>query len=133
MFYLQAVNLGIEEYDSTCQANMHEMTSQQKSQAFSSADDMVVTKKADGNPDFEWDDTIQGYLLSAYGFGFILGNLSGGTFCALFGGKKYMAVTMTLTAVLQLVSPVAATQSHWLLFCSRLLFGACVSADKTFY
>ena len=44
-----------------------------------------------------------------------------------------MTVTMTLTAVLQLVSPFAASQSHWLLFCSRLLFGACVSADKTFH
>ena len=37
---------------------------------------------------FDWDNTIIGHLLSAYGMGHILGNLTGGLFCSLIGGKK---------------------------------------------
>ena len=104
------------------------MGNKENSPDFLSAD-AVVTSTVVGKPDFDWDDTIQGHLLSAYAFGYILGNLSGGTLCSLFGGKKYMAAAMTLQGILQLLSPVAATQSHWFLWCLRFLFGAAVSLN----
>ena len=111
--------MDVDEYESTCRGNMSgEIGSEHKTQ-FS---DTKATQ-----PEFEWDDTIQGKLLAAYGFGYILANLSGGTLCALCGGKKYMTVTMALTGVLQLLSPVAAWQSHWVLWSMRFLFGVCVS------
>ena len=94
---------------------------------FSRSNAIAFTSKEHEIPDFEWNDTIQGNLLAAYGFGFILANLSAGTLCALCGGKKYMAITMAIIGVMQLISPVAALQSHWLLWSTRFLFGACVS------
>ena len=79
------------------------------------------------NPRFEWDSSIQGQLLSAYGIGYIFGNISGGTLCALFGGKRYMAIALGISALLQFLSPIAAKQSHWFLYGLRLVFGLCVS------
>ena len=113
------LGLEVDEYESTCGGNMSDEWGSQYKTQFSNAKAI--------QPDFEWDDIIQGKLLAAYGFGYILANLSGGTLCALCGGKKYMAVTMAIIGVMQLISPVAALHSHWLLWSTRFLFGACVS------
>ena len=77
----------------------------------------------------KWDESIQGRLLSVYALGYIVGNLSGGTICALMGAKNYMTMSMAVTGSLQMLSPVAAVQwnGHWFLCSLRFLFGACVS------
>ena len=116
----------VDEYESACGNISMRSGMKIEHTAKHSSTEAMVTSKANNKPDFEWDNIIQGQLLSAYAFGYIFGNLSGGTLCSLFGGQKYMAVSMTLTGVLQLISPIAATQSHWLLWCLRFLFGACV-------
>ena len=84
------------------------------------------------NREFEWDSSIQGQLLSAYGIGYIFGNISGGTLCALFGGKIYMTIALGISALLQFLSPIAAKQSHWFLYGLRLIFGSCVSNFRKF-
>lgn len=76
---------------------------------------------------FDWDNEIQGHLLSAYSIGYVFGNLMGGSICAFFGAKRYMAVSMVLAGLVQLASPLAALQGPWFLYTLRLLFGASVS------
>ena len=78
-------------------------------------------------PDFKWDVAIQSHLLSAYGMGYIFGNLTGGLFCSLLGGTNFMAIGMFLSGIFQLVSPASAETSPWLLYLLRFLVGACVS------
>ena len=87
------------------------------------ANDMILSQGSE----FEWDDSIQGYLLSAFAVGHIVGNISGGFFCSIFGGKLYMSVTMAFIGLFQLASPFAARLSPWFLYALRVLFGACVS------
>ena len=45
-----------------------------------------LTKHND--PKIDWDNEIQGHLLSAQSIGYILGNFVGGPLCGYFGGKK---------------------------------------------
>ena len=82
--------------------------------------------------DFDWGNEIQGHLLSAYPIGYISGNLMGGPICNHFGAKRYMGVSMILGGILQLASPLAASQGPWFLYALRLVFGASVSTKQDF-
>ena len=80
--------------------------------------------------DFDWDNEIQGQLLSAYPIGYIFGNIMGGPLCNYLGAKRYMGVSMILAGILQLASPLAACQGPWFLYALRLVFGARVSNTR---
>ena len=86
----------------------------------------------DSVTNFDWDNEIQGHLLSAYPIGYIFGNIMGGPLCNHFGAKRYMGVSMILAGILQLASPVAASQGPWFLYSLRLVFGASVSTTQDF-
>ena len=77
---------------------------------------------------FDWGNEIQGHLLSASSYGFVIGNVLGGPICGYFGGKKSMAVTLALTGMSQIASPLASATSYWLLFICQLVTGMCVSS-----
>ena len=79
---------------------------------------------------FDWGNEIQGHLLSASSYGFVIGNVLGGPICGYFGGKKSMAVTLALTGMSQIASPFASATSYWLLFICQLVSGMCV---RSFY
>ena len=114
-----------EEYKSVCSVN-ESAGSVIKTKDFSTVDLKGKFEESGRSLGLEWDESVQKRLLSVYSLGYIIGNVSGGTFCALMGAKNYMALTMAITGLLQLLSPVAAEQGHWLLYLLRFLFGACV-------
>lgn len=83
--------------------------------------------RSDHGKGFDWDNEVQGKLLSAYNIGFILGNIIGGPLCGYFGPKSVMAAGLFANGLSLLASPVASAQSHWLLFCLQIVQGTCVS------
>ena len=75
---------------------------------------------------FDWDNDVQGQLLSAFNIGFIFGNVVGGPLCGFFGPKRVMAAALFASGLSQLASPEASSQSHWLLFVLQIVQGVCV-------
>ena len=75
---------------------------------------------------FDWGNDIQGLLLSAYNYGFIIGNFIGGPLCGIFGPKRVMAAGLFANGLSQLASPLASAHSYWLLFCLQIIQGICV-------
>lgn len=55
-----------------------------------------------------WDKTTQGFILSAYFYGFVISQLPGGYIAGRFGGKRVVLVGMFLQGVTSLLIPVAA-------------------------
>ena len=78
-------------------------------------------------PKIDWDNKIQGHLLSAQSIGYILGNFVGGPLCGYFGGKKVMAAALVMNGLSQFASPFLSQMSHWSLFICQFVVGICVS------
>ena len=116
-----------EDFEFTCNNGNRSQTGSKLKGSEISDNTLPSSSIGTAEPTFDWESNIIGHLLSAYGMGHILGNLTGGLFCSLIGGKKYMAIALTLSGISQLASPIAAETSPWLLYSLRFLFGACVS------
>ena len=82
------------------------------------------------NDTFDWDNDVQGKLLSAYNIGYVIGNVMGGPLCGYFGPKQVMGAALFANGLSQLASPVASAESYWLLFCLQLVQGVCVRSLK---
>ncbi|KAB7495011.1 Sialin [Armadillidium nasatum] len=61
--------------------------------------------------EFDWDEHTQGLILGAFFYGFILTNIPGGILANYFGGKIVVGVSIFLTGILTLFSPLAARSS----------------------
>uniref|UniRef100_A0A1L8DEA4 Sialin n=2 Tax=Nyssomyia neivai TaxID=330878 RepID=A0A1L8DEA4_9DIPT len=72
---------------------------------------------------FNWDSTQQGLVLSSFFYGYILTQLIGGYLGAKFGGHYVFASGIGVTAVLTLVTPVAAKHSLGMLLAVRIIEG----------
>ncbi|XP_061111364.1 sialin isoform X1 [Conger conger] len=77
----------------------------------------------DGIPQYPWDSDTQGYLLGAFFFGYLLTQIPGGYLSGHLGGRVFLGVGVVSTAVLTLLTPLAAELGvHWL-FALRVLEG----------
>ncbi|XP_035678407.1 sialin-like [Branchiostoma floridae] len=72
---------------------------------------------------FSWDPITQGRILGAYSYGHVFSQVMGGFLEARFGGKKVLGLSMLLSSVLTLFTPVAAFSGEWWLFVVRVLVG----------
>ncbi|XP_066264868.1 sialin-like isoform X2 [Branchiostoma lanceolatum] len=72
---------------------------------------------------FSWDPITQGRILGAYAYGHIFSQVLGGFLEARFGGKKVLGLSILLSSVLTLFTPVAAFTGEWWLFFDRVLVG----------
>ncbi|XP_044751569.1 sialin-like isoform X2 [Coccinella septempunctata] len=73
--------------------------------------------------EFDWDSTVQGYVLSSFFYGYITTQLIGGWFAMRIGGKRLYGVGVAATAVLTLATPLAANMGVTSLILLRVLEG----------
>lgn len=74
-------------------------------------------------PEFTWNNTIQGYVLSSFFYGYITTQIIGGYFAAKFGGKIIFGTGIAVTAALTIVTPWLATANVYLLIAVRIIEG----------
>ncbi|XP_076068344.1 sialin-like [Oratosquilla oratoria] len=73
--------------------------------------------------EFEWDEKVQGLMLGAFFYGYVLTNVLGGRAAEYFGGKKVFGLGIVLTGLFTVVSPVCAWVGPELFFVSRFAQG----------
>ncbi|KAL1517434.1 hypothetical protein ABEB36_001199 [Hypothenemus hampei] len=74
-------------------------------------------------PEFEWSNIIQGYILSAFFYGYITTQLLGGFLGKRFGGKLIFGLGIATTALITLVTPWLVQWSAYALLSARVLMG----------
>ncbi|XP_046663298.1 putative inorganic phosphate cotransporter isoform X2 [Homalodisca vitripennis] len=77
------------------------------------------------NPEneFDWDEKTQGYILSAFFWGYVLTHLPGGQLAEKFGGKQTLGLGILCTSVLTIATPFAARAGPWWLIVTRFIEG----------
>ncbi|XP_059615178.1 vesicular glutamate transporter 1-like [Phlebotomus argentipes] len=73
--------------------------------------------------EFEWDSTQQGLVLSSFFYGYIWTQFLGGVLASKIGGHYVFGAGIGMTAILTLLTPVAATHSVWMLMAVRIIEG----------
>ncbi|XP_071104183.1 uncharacterized transporter slc-17.2-like [Haliotis cracherodii] len=77
--------------------------------------------------EFTWSKQLQGLLLGAMFWGYMVGQLFAGVLSQRFGARMVMGLGVGASAVLTLFSPVAARTNPYLFLAMRLLFGICLA------
>ncbi|XP_034016091.1 sialin [Thalassophryne amazonica] len=77
----------------------------------------------DGIPQYTWESETQGWLLGAFFFGYLCTQMPGGYLSSHYGGKFFLGVGVLSTAVLTLLTPLAASWGSRWLFALRVLEG----------
>ncbi|CAN9492949.1 unnamed protein product [Ophioblennius macclurei] len=82
-----------------------------------------VLKQPDGVPQYPWDSETQGWLLGAFFFGYLCTQIPGGYLAGHYGGSVFLGMGVLGTAVLTLLTPLAASWGPYWLFGLRALEG----------
>ncbi|XP_014223244.1 putative inorganic phosphate cotransporter [Trichogramma pretiosum] len=73
---------------------------------------------------YNWDETLQGIILSSFYWGYVITHIPGGMMAEKFGGKYTLGIGILLTAVFTLLTPNAVTWGgHVALIIIRILMG----------
>lgn len=80
------------------------------------------TVKPNGG-EFNWDENEKGLVLGSFFYGYILTQIFGGWLATRFGGKWIYGFGVLVTAVLTLLTPLAARTNFYLLITLRILEG----------
>ncbi|XP_060535495.1 sialin-like [Cylas formicarius] len=72
---------------------------------------------------YDWDTKMQGMMLGAYFWGFVVNGIPAGPLSERFGPRKCVAVSFLVSTFLTLVSPLAASIRAELLIASRFFIG----------
>lgn len=78
-------------------------------------------KRFDGP--FVWDKSVQGYIMSAYFYGYIFTQLPGGWLSFRFGGRLVLAFSMGVGSLITLLIPICARIHYWALFACLFVGG----------
>jgi ACS family sodium-dependent inorganic phosphate cotransporter-like MFS transporter 5 len=81
----------------------------------------VISLRADGP--YEWDTELQGIVLASFFYGYITTQLAGGWLAGRYGAKWVFGIGTVWTAVLTLLSPLAAELGVGVLIALRILEG----------
>lgn len=74
-------------------------------------------------PQYMWDPETQGWLLGAFFFGYLCTQIPGGYLSGHYGGSIFLGLGVLGTAVLTLLTPLAAHLGSSWLFALRALEG----------
>ncbi|XP_075995216.1 sialin [Genypterus blacodes] len=77
----------------------------------------------DGVPQYKWDSETQGWLLGAFFFGYLCTQIPGGYLSGHYGGTVFLGGGVLGTALLTLLTPLAAQLGSRALFALRALEG----------
>ncbi|RZF46751.1 hypothetical protein LSTR_LSTR002614 [Laodelphax striatellus] len=75
------------------------------------------------NEQFDWSEKMQGYILSAFYWGYVITHIPGGILAEKFGGKHVLGLGLFSTAVLTLLIPLAARAGPMWLIALRFIQG----------
>jgi len=73
-------------------------------------------------PEFKWTMHDQGWILSAFPFGYFSSQIIGGSFSKRFGGKNMLILSVLLWSIITLLTPLISSSVNMLIF-SRVLLG----------
>ena len=79
--------------------------------------------KNNGNGEFDWDSTEQGLILGSFFYGYVVTQIPGGYFAEKYGGKWFYGIGTLVTAILTLLTPLAAKAGVGLFVACRILEG----------
>lgn len=83
-----------------------------------------ISESSDANEGkFDWDALTRGYVLAAFGIGYVTTQIIGGRMAEKYGFKKVYGFGLLLTACLTFLSPVVANLHVWAFFVLRLFQG----------
>ena len=68
-------------------------------------------------------NTLKGWILSAFFYGYLLTQIPGGWLAERIGGKWVFGVGVVMTSLLTLFTPLAAFTNVWLLVAVRVMEG----------
>ncbi|XP_037051081.1 putative inorganic phosphate cotransporter [Bradysia coprophila] len=93
-------------------------------------DNETIVDDNDGQGDadglYEWNETIQGVILSSFYWGYIVTHIPGGILVERFGGKVLLLSGIVATSVLTCLTPVSITYGGaYLLVANRVVMGLC--------
>lgn len=72
---------------------------------------------------FAWEKDIQGHILGAFFYGYLVSQVPGGLLAERFGGKWVLVGSLGLSTLATVLTPVAARASYVLLIFLRVLCG----------
>ncbi|CAH0400879.1 unnamed protein product [Chilo suppressalis] len=88
---------------------------------------LLVVKKQTRQPDgvviFDWTAQQQAYVLSGYFWGYAITCLVGGTAAEMWGPRRVIFITTTLSAILTVLCPLAARWHYLVLVAFRFVTG----------
>ncbi|XP_068218359.1 putative inorganic phosphate cotransporter [Palaemon carinicauda] len=73
--------------------------------------------------EFDWDEGVQGILLGCFFYGYAISNFFGGLAVEYFGARIVMALSIFLSSLSSLLSPVCANTSVGLFIATRVVSG----------
>ena len=74
-------------------------------------------------PDYDWDSTTQGIVLSSFFYGYILTQIPAGYLAVKFGGKTTLGLGVLVPSLFTLFTPLAVKGSVYLLIVARIIEG----------
>ena len=72
---------------------------------------------------FDWSDSLQGTILGAFYYGYIITNFNGGQLATFVGTKRLLFLSMLFSGGLTLLVPVSATLHPYSLVVIRIITG----------
>ena len=86
------------------------------------------------NQGFDWDQELQGHIISSFYYGYILFQVIGGRLAEIFGAKWLCASTLLIPGMINLLTPIIAYWGSGYLIGSRVILGMMQSvAFPSFY
>lgn len=74
--------------------------------------------------EYDWDQEMQGIILSSFFWGYVITHLPGGVLAEKFGGKYTLGLGILSTALFTLATPIAVVWGGpWALVVLRMLMG----------
>ncbi|KAL1117414.1 hypothetical protein AAG570_004740 [Ranatra chinensis] len=78
--------------------------------------ELIVKNGTNPENEFDWDEKTQGLILSAFYWGYVITHIPGGLLADRFGGKQTLGLGILTTAILTLLTPLAARAgSNWMI------------------
>lgn len=82
---------------------------------------MMKLQHTDGP--FPWNTSDQGWILSAFFYGYVVTQIPFGILAKRYGSKYFLGVGMLINSLFGLLVPLAANSGYWWLMAVRFIQG----------
>ncbi|XP_033727822.1 sialin-like [Pecten maximus] len=84
---------------------------------------MNQTKPIDQAVEFDWDEATQGFILSAFFYGYVATQMPGGWLAGKVGGKQLFGVSVLIPGILTILTPLVTKLGAGALIVTRVIEG----------